>query len=150
MATIKQIVNTRTQLTIAAGTLAAGTYVASSTYVPNTNQPVDVVVEIMVGTTNTPAANKQVIAFIQDSLDGTNFRSGPTSGTTSLDEVDLTYLGTVPLNSSATVRLHRGLFSIVNACGYVPHTFQIVLKNDVGVALTTATAFTSEISMTVA
>jgi hypothetical protein len=151
MATVKQIVGTRTALSISSvATLASGTYVTSENNVPNTNQPVDVVVEIMAGTTNAPAGNKQVVVFIQDSLDGTNFRTGPTAGTSTADERDLTYLGSVPVNTSAGTMLHRGLFSVINACGYVPHTFRIVLKNDPGVALTTATAFTSEISMTVA
>lgn len=151
MATIKQIVGARTALSVSSfATLAAATYVTSGVYIPNTNQPVDVIVEVMAGTLNTPAGNKQLAVFVQDSLDGTNFRSGPTAGTASADEIDLTYLGAVPVNTSAGVMLHRGLFSIVNACGYVPHTFRIVLKNDLGVALTTAEAATSEISFTVA
>jgi hypothetical protein len=151
MSTVKQIVGTRTALSISSvATLASGTYVTSEAYVANTNQPIDVVVEVMAGTTNTPAGNKQVVAFVQDSLDGTNFRSGPTAGTSTADEADLTYIGTVPVNTSAGTMLHRGLFSVANACGYVPHTFRIVLKNDLGVALTTATAFTSELSITVA
>ena len=151
MATIKQIVGTRTALSISAvGTLASGTYVTSEARTPNTNQPIDVVIEIMAGTTNVPAGNKQVVAFIQDSLDGTNFRSGPTAGTSTADEADLTYLGSVPINTSSGTMNHVGFFSLINACGYVPYAFRVVLKNDVGVALTTATAFTSEISMTVA
>lgn len=151
MATVKQVVGTRTALSISSvATLASGTYVTSENYVPNTNQPMDVVVEVMAGTTNAPAGNKQVVVFVQDSLDGTNFRTGPTAGTSTANEADLTYLGTVPVNTSAGVMLHRGLFSLVNACGYIPHTFRVVLKNDLGVALTTATAFTSELSITVA
>lgn len=150
MATIKQIVNTRTSLSISSvATLAAGTYVASEIRTPNTNQPLDVILEVAVGTTNTPAGNKQVVAFILDSLDGTNFRSGPTSGTTTTDELDLKYLGVIPCNTSLGVRLHVATFSIANALGYVPFAYQLVLKNDLGVALTSATAATSEISMTV-
>jgi len=151
MATVKQVIGSRTALSISSvATLAAATYVTSEIRTPNTNQPIDVIVEVMAGTTNAPAGNKQVVVFIQDSLDGTNFRTGPTAGTSTADEADLTYLGTVPVNTSAGTMLHRGLFSIVNACGYVPYAYQVVLKNDLGVALTTATAFTSEISITVA
>jgi hypothetical protein len=150
MTTVKQVVGTRTSLSISAvATLAAGTYVTSEARVPNTNQPTDVIIEVLAGTTNVPAGNKQVVVFVQDSLDGTNFRSGPTAGTSTANEADLTYLGTVPLNTSSGTMNHVGFFSLINACGYVPHTFRVVLKNDVGVALTTATAFTSEISITV-
>lgn len=149
MATIKQIVGTRTSLTVTGlGTLASGTYVASSAYTANTNQPLDVVVEVDVATTNTPAGNKQLLVYIQESLDGTNFRSGPTSGTTTTDEPNLQYLGRVPMNSATTTQV--ATFSVAQALGYCPYAFKVVLKNDLGVALTSGTAFTSEISSTVA
>lgn len=149
MATIKQIVGTRTSLTVTGlGTLASGTYVTSATYTANTNQPLDVIVEVDVATTNTPAGNKQVVVFVQESLDGTNFRSGPGSGTTTTDEPNLRFLGTVPMNSVTTTQI--GTFSVAAALGYCPHSFKVVIKNDLGVALTSGTAFTSEISSTVA
>jgi hypothetical protein len=44
MSTIKQQVNARSTLTITGiATLASATYVASSTYTANTNQPLDVI-----------------------------------------------------------------------------------------------------------
>lgn len=148
MATVQQIVGTRTSLTLTGlGTLASATYAASADYVAATNDPVDVVVELAVATTNTPAGNKQLLVFIKESLDGTNFRSGPESGTTATDEPDLRLLGTVPMNTATTT--HRGTFSVAQALGYVPHTFRVVVKNDLGVALTSGSAFTSEISQTV-
>lgn len=149
MATVKQIVGTRTSLTVTGlSTLASSTYVASSAYNCSTNQPVDVIVELDLATTNTPAGNKQAVVFISDSLDGTNFRSGPTSGTTTTDEPDLRYLGTVPMNTASTT--HIGTFSVFQALGYVPAQFKVIVKNDLGVALTSGTAFTSEVSVTVA
>lgn len=149
MATVKQIVGTRTSLTVTGlSTLASATYVASSAYNCATNQPIDVVVEIDVATTNTPAGNKQVVVFLQESLDGTNFRSGPTSGTTTTNEPNLLPLGYVPMNAASTTQI--ATFSIMQALGYVPAQFKIVVKNDLGVALTSGTAFTSEISETVA
>ena len=148
MATVQQIVGTRTSLTLTGlGTLASATYAASADYVAATNDPVDVVVELAVATTNTPAGHKQLLVFIKESLDGTNFRSGPESGTTATDEPDLRLLGTVPMNTATTT--HRGTFSVAQALGYVPHTFRVVVKNDLGVALTSGSAFTSEISQTV-
>ena len=149
MATIKQIVGARTSLTATGlGTLASATYLASSAYVANTNQPLDVVVEADFTTTNIPAGNKQVVLFVQESLDGTNYRSGPISGTSTTDEPNLQFLGTVPMNSASVAQ--AGTFSVAQALGYVPHSFKVVVKNDLGVALTAGTLFTSEISSTVA
>jgi hypothetical protein len=150
MATIKQIVGTRTSLAYTGlAALASGTYVQNTTaYDCTANQPIDVIVEVDVATTNTPAGNKQVVAFIQESLDGTNYRSGPTSGTTTTREPNLKFLGVVPLTTASTTEI--ATFSIAQALGYVPAKFFIVLKNDLGVALTSGTAWTSEISSTVA
>ena len=147
MAAIKQVVGTRTALTVTGlGTLASGTYVTSAAYTANTNQPLDVIVEVDVATTNTPAGNKQVVVFVKESLDGTNFRSGPGSGTTTTDEPNLRFLGTIPMNSVTTTQI--GTFSVAQALGYCPYAFKVVIKNDLGVALTSGTAFTSEISST--
>lgn len=145
MATITQAQGTRTSLTVTGlSTLASSTYVASSAYNANTNKPMDIAVEVEVATTNTPTGNKQLIAFVQASLNGTNFQSGPTSGTTTTDEPDLTLLGIVPMNTATTT--HSKMFSISAALGFVPQQFKIVLKNDLGVALTSGAVYTAEIS----
>lgn len=148
--TVKQIVGTRTSLAYSSTSLSA---LASATYVQNTtaydcavNQPSDVVVEVDVATTNTPSGNKQVVVFIRESLDGTNYRSGPTSGTTTTDEPNLKLLGTVPIATSSVTQI--ATFSILQSLGYVPTKFFVVIKNDLGVALTSGTVFTSEISIT--
>lgn len=149
MALVKQIVGARNALTVAGlATLASANYVASAAYTANTNQPLDVIVEVDAATTNTPAGNKQLLVFLQESLDGTSFRSGPTSGSTTTDEQNLRFLGAVPMNSINTAQV--GTFSVVQALGYVPFAFKLVLKNDLGVALTSGAVFTSEISCTVA
>jgi len=148
MATVKQIVGTRTSLTLTGfATLASATYAVSAAYDCGAGDPIDVVVEIDVATTNTPAGNKQVVVFLQESLDGTNFRSGPTSGTTTTNEPNLLLLGTVPMNAASTTQI--ATFSIMQALGYVPLQFKIVVKNDLGVALTGGNAYTSEISETI-
>lgn len=149
MATIKQVVGARTALTVTGlGTLASGTYVTSAAYTANINQPLDVIVEVDVATTNTPAGNKQLAVFVKESLDGTNFRSGPGSGNTTTDEPNLRFLGTIPMNRVATTQI--GTFSVAQALGYCPYAFKVILKNDLGVALTSGTVYTSEISSTVA
>lgn len=148
--TNKFIVGTRTSLAYNGtdlSTLASATYVRNTTaYNCATNQPVDVLIEVDVTTTNTPASLKQVAVFIQDSLDGTNFRSGPYSGTTVTRELNLRLLGVVPLTTASTAEI--GQFSIFNALGYVPNSFYIVIKNECGVALTAGTVWTSEVSST--
>jgi hypothetical protein len=152
MATIKQIVGSRTSLAYNStdlSTLASATYVQNTTaYDCTTNDPIDVVVEVDVATTNTPSGNKQVVVFIRESLDGTNFRSGPASGTTTTREPNLRLLGVVPVTTASTSEI--GTFSVQQALGYVPNAFYNVVKHDMGVALTSGTAFTAEISNTVA
>lgn len=149
MAQIKQVVGTRTALTVTGlSTLANTTYVVSSAYNCTTNQPLDAIVEIAVATTNTPLAyNKQVLAFVIESLDNTNYRSGPTSGTTTTDEPNLKFLGAVPVNSTSTTEM--ATFSIVQALGYVPAYFKVVIKNETGLTLTSGTVYTSEIQSVV-
>lgn len=146
MTTITQPQATRTSLTVTGlGTLASATYVASAVYTANTNKPIDVVVELECATTNTTSGNAQVVVFIKESLDGTNFRSGPESGTTTTDEGMLRPLGTLTLPNAGT-KSARGTFSVANALGYMPHSFKIVVKNELGVALTSGAAYTAEIS----
>lgn len=151
MATVKQIAAAKASLTSSnLGTLASATYCASSAYDCTVNDPLDVMVEVTVATTNTPSGNKQVVAFAQASFDaGSTFQSGPTSGTTTTDEPLLTFLGVVPLQTAAATE--RKAFSVAAAYGGVlPQQFKVIIKNDLGVALTTGTLATSEISATVA
>ena len=149
MATVKQVVGSRTALTSSnLGTLASATYCVSSVYDNTTNQPLDLMVEATVATTNTPTGNKQVLVFAQASFDNTNYQTGPTSGTTATDEPLLTYLGTVPLQTASVTE--RKAFSVASAYGGVlPPYIKIVCRNDLGVALTTGTLATAEISATV-
>lgn len=152
MATIKQACGTRTSLAFtgsALSTLASATYVqCTAAYDCTINQPLDVIIEVDAATTNTPASNKQLVVFVQESLDGTNFRSGPTSGTTTTREPNLKWIGQLPITTASTTEI--AMFSLVTALGYVPQKFSIVIKNDLGVALTSGTVFTSEISSTIA
>lgn len=146
--TNKNPVGTRISLAFTGlATLASGTYVASSSaYDCAVNQPIDVVVEVDAATTNTPAGNKQLVVFVQESLDGTNYRSGPTSGTATTREANLRLLGIVPLTTASTTEI--ATFSVFAALRYVPAKFFVVIKNDLGVALTSGTVWTSEISST--
>lgn len=134
MATITAVVGTRTSLTTSAmDSLASATYVSAGTLNHTTNDPIDVLIEVKV-TPGTVSGNKQAVVFAQASLDGTNFESGPTSGTTTTDEPNLTFIGTVPCNTNSTAQ--TGVFSLAAAFGGVlPQQTKIIIKNDTGAAL---------------
>jgi hypothetical protein len=146
--TFNPTVGTRTSLAYNStdlSTLASATFVRNTTaYLCNTNKPIDVVIEAGFTTTSSPSGNKQVIVFISESMDGANFRSGPTSGTTTTRLDNLRVMGVVPLTTASTQEI--GFFSVMDALGYVPHSFYIIVYNDAGVALTSGTVFTAEIS----
>lgn len=146
MATITSVQGARTSLNVTGlSTLASGAYCVSDAINNTTNDPLDVLVEVSVATTNTPAGNKQVVAFAKASLDGTNYQSGPESGTTTTDEPDLTPLGVVPVNTSTTT--HAKVFSLAAAfSGVLPAYAKIVLKDDLGVALTSGAVYTAEVT----
>ena len=151
MATIKQIVGTRTSLTTSAlNSLASATFVSAGTITHNTNQPLDVLVEVTT-TPGTVSGNKQLVVFAKVSLDGTNYSTGPESGTTTTDEPDLYYVGTVPLNTSSAVQTKT--FSLAASLGgLLPYASKIIIKNDSGAALAASgnSVYYSEISATVA
>lgn len=133
MATIKAIVGTRTALTTTAlNSLASATYVSAGTIDLTTPDPLDVLIEVAV-TPGTTSGNKQLVVFARVSLDGTNFTTGPVSGTTATDEPNLKFLGTVPLNTNSTQQ--RNTLSVMSSLGYIPAHLEIVCKNDSGASL---------------
>lgn len=135
MSTVKNAQTTRTQLSGAAtalNSLANATYVAIGTITHNSagKTPVDCLVEVSI-TPGTVSSSQRAIVFAQKSLDGTNFQTGPTSGTTTTDESNLTRIGVLPLNSNAT--LQRDVFSLAQAFGgTLPFATKIIVKNESG------------------
>ena len=102
-------------------------------------------------TPGTVSGNKQLVVFAKASLDGTNYSTGPESGTTTTDEPDLYYVGTVPLNTSSAVQTKT--FSLAASLGgLLPYASKIIIKNDSGAALAASgnSVYYSEISATVA
>lgn len=148
MSTTKQPVVNRASLTSASlATLAAATYCVSSNKDNTANNPLDVVVELSATTTNTPIGNKQVVLFCQASYDGgTTWQSGPTSGTTTTSEPNLTWLGTLLLPTASGAESKS--FSVAAGYGFLPPMVRFVTKNDLGVALTAGTLFTEEVTST--
>lgn len=148
MATVKQIVGTRTALNVTGlATLASATYVASDVLDVSANDPLDVLIELAI-TPGTVAGNKQAVVFAQASLDNTNFQTGPTSGTTTTDESVLTLVGILPLPTNSTTQ--RKVFSVAAAFGgVVPPYTKLIVKNDSGAAFTAGSINTAEVSGTV-
>lgn len=133
MADIKANTSAASALTITGlSTLASATYAVSGAVDLSAVDPLDVLVDITV-TPGTVSSNKQLLVFAKVSLDGTNYTSGPESGTTATDEPNLYLLGALPLNSNSTAQ--RGVFSVAAALGYVPPYLKIVVKNESGAAL---------------
>lgn len=147
MGSVTLVQGARTSLTCTdLSTAASGSYKTSNAYQPATNDPVDVIIELEIATTNTPSGNKQCVVFLVESLDGTNYREPNTITTT--NEHALLPLGVVPIPTTANTE--RGTFSIAAVLGYVPQYFKVVVKNDLGVALTTGALYTAEISVVTA
>lgn len=115
----------------ALNSLANGGYGATSGQDISAIDPLDVLIQVEV-TPGTVTGNKQALVFLQVSVDGTNYTTGPTSGTTNTDEPNLYPIGVVPVNSNST--LQRGVFSMASAIGYIPPYFKVIVKNDSGAA----------------
>ena len=151
MATVKQVVGSRTSLTTSAlDSLASATFVSAGTITHNTNQPLDVLLEVT-ATPGTVSGNKQLLVYAKASLDGTNQTTGPETGTAVTDEPNLYYVGTLPLNTNSTTQTK--VFSLAAAYGgLLPYASEIVLRNDSGAALNASggSVYYSEISATVA
>ena len=133
MATISAIVGTRTALTTSAlNSLATATYASAGTLDLTAADPLDVLIEVT-ATPGTVAGNKQVVVFAKVSLDGTNWTTGPETGSTATDEPNLKFIGTVPCNTNATQQINT--LSVVSALGFIPPHLEIVVKNETGAAL---------------
>lgn len=130
--------NTSIAFTVSSlSTLANVTYVTSTAAVDLTAAvPLDDLLELAV-TVGSVSGNQQVLLFVQVSVDGGNYTSGPTSGTTVTDQPDLYYVGRVPCNTSSAA--HRGVFSLYQALGFTPRYYKPVVFNDSGAALTAGT-----------
>lgn len=151
MATVKQVVGSRTSLTTSAlNSLASATFVSAGTITHNTNQPIDVLLEVT-ATPGTVSGNKQLLVYAKASLDGSNQTTGPETGTAVTDEPNLYYVGTLPLNTNSTTQTK--VFSLAAAYGgLLPYASEIVVRNDSGAALNASggSVYYSEISATVA
>jgi expansin (peptidoglycan-binding protein) len=136
-----------TVLSITAGGLVSNANRSSAAVTTSTaTNVVQVMLEVSVLTTSiAPTGNKQVVVYGYKSLDGSTF-SGASAQSDNVDGTDkllnaigsptnLTFLGTVQLNTGAVAATVRGEFEVTNAFGCVPPKWGIVLVNDAGVSL---------------
>lgn len=138
MAVGKLKAGTRTALSNAAGlnSLASATYVNLGTITFGSASLISLncKLEVEVTAPGTVSSNQQLLLFARASMDGTNFTSGPTSGTTATDEPNLIFIGALPLRTVSA--LQRGQFDLAAAFGgSLPLAAQIIAKNEVGAAL---------------
>jgi hypothetical protein len=150
MGSITKVVSTFSSQTVTGfSTLATATYLAQdSAYNFTSANPWDAKVEVAV-TVGTVSGNKQMQVFAIASPDGSNFTSGPTSGTTATDEPCLYYVGTMstPTNSTA----YKKQFDLAAAFGdSLPRYCKIVVKNDTGATLSAGSLGIAEVSLATA
>lgn len=141
MSTFTQAQGAKSASVLSLGTLAISTYITSSAIDLGASIPLDVTFEVECDPNGTPSGNKQLVIFAKLSLDGTNYGSGPESGTTATEEADLHYIGTLPCNDTNT---HRKSFSIAHLP--VSRYLKLVVKNDSGVALTSGNVYMASIT----
>jgi hypothetical protein len=132
---------TRSSSVLDLGTLASATYVTSTAIDLGAAIPIDVTCEVEANANGTPSGNKQLILFCKFSLDGTNYGSGPESGTTATEEADLHFIGVLPMVDTND---HRKFFSISGLP--TARYMKLVAKNDLGVALTSGNVYQANIS----
>lgn len=138
---------TLVSFTITLNSLANVTYVASSAVDLTALDPLDLIVQVEV-TPGTVSGNKQAKIFLVFSVDGSNYTTGPTSGTTVTDEPNLYQIGTLPLGTNAG--LQRGAWSVVDRLGFVPPFVKLVVFNDSGAAFAgsgCAAAYSTELGL---
>lgn len=136
MASITRPLSAETAITISLDSLASSTFVESSAVDLTAVDPEDVVVRVSVVTTSTaPVMPFRVQVYVKVSLDGTNYSTGPSSGTAATDEPDLYLIGSVPCNSASSP--HSRSFSLLAALGFIPAAFKLVCRNELGTALST-------------
>jgi hypothetical protein len=132
---------TRSSALLTMGTLASATYIGSSAIDLGSNIPSDITVELEVTPSSTPSGNKRLILFAQLSLNNTDYSTGPSTGTTTTDEVDLHWVGSSTIFSTGT---HRRFFRLMDLP--ITRYIKLVAKNDLGVALTSGFVYRADIT----
>ena len=139
MATFTQAQGARSPSLLNLGSLASGAYITSSAIDLGPSIPLDVTFELECVPNGTPTGNKQLVLFAQLSLDNANFGTG---GSSSNDEPQLHWIGSLPTYTAAVA--HRKMFSLSGLP--VARYIKLVVKNDMGVALTSGAVYKADIT----
>lgn len=151
MTTVSSSFGTPAAYAVGASLAAANYDLTGTVYNCTTNKPVDVMLEYVATVAASPTGNKQIVLFVQSSLDGTNWGPLPTSATDTTHDTSLRFLGAIPTNGGASSETVRERFSIAAAFGGVlPAYWRAIPKNDCGVALSGCSGRTQEFTLTVA
>lgn len=150
MSTQTNVIGTRTAFTFSGSSLtslADATYVAGTAVdfhaIINSHAPLDIILTFE-ATPGTVGSNKQAVLFIQTSMDGTNYSTGPTSGTTVTDQPNLEPVIVLPLLTNSTQQ--RRERSVLAALGFIPYSLKPVVFNNAGVAFSAGAVYYTIIS----
>ena len=129
------------------GTLANNTYLNVGTITFNTNTNMGCKLEVYATPGTVSGSAPQLLIFAQQSLDGTNYETGPVSSTSNTDQQNLTYLGSLPLNSNSTLQ-RRVIDLAASFGGSLPYSANIIVQNVSGAALASGSVYYSEVQVT--
>ena len=132
---------TRSASILSLGTLPASTYIASAAQDLGAVMPLDKTIEVEADANGTPADRKQLSVFAKLSLDGTNWTTGPESGTSAIEEADLHFVGALPMNDTNVHRRHFSLRGLPSA-----RHLKIVVRNEIGIALTSGEVYWADVT----
>lgn len=139
MSTFKPVVQAKSVVTLASTTLTTLAYSVSDVVSTIANNPYDVIVEVSVTTTAiSPTLYTQVIVFAVLSLDWdgtTGTFTGASTAVSLANESAWQFVGTLSAQTASTTYIKD--FSILQAFGFIPPAFKLILKNDSGQTLGT-------------
>lgn len=139
MATFTQAQGAKSASVLTLGTLASLAYIESSTIDLGAAIPLDVTFEVECIPNGTPTGNRQLVLFAKLSLDNSNFGTG---GTSANDDPQLHWIGTLPTYTTGVA--HRKHFSLQGLP--ITRYLKLVVKNDMGVALTSGAVYKADIT----
>lgn len=133
-----------------AATLIAGNYDLTGTVYNSTASKVaDVLFEYIASVAGNSTGNKQIVLFIQGSLDGTSWNALPGSSSDTTHDTSMRILGVIQTNGGASSEVDRVPFSVAAAFGGMPPPYwRVIVKNDCGVTLSSCSARTVDITLT--
>lgn len=152
MSTAKPVYGSAASYAVAASLAAANYDYSGPAYNTTTNSPVDVLFEYAATVAASSTGNRQIALFVVGSLDGTTWPALPSSATDATHDTSMTPLGSIPTNGGASSESERRTFSIAAAFGngVIPPYWRVIIKNDCGVAMSSCSARTQEVSISVA